>query len=117
MAAVESDLIDRVRRCLNARPEILEAYVFGSAARVELQPHSDVEVAVFAPEKVSAAPFGYPAELAGELMAALDEDRVDVVVPRRGRRGAGLAARFAPPACRWRAARGHNLYRPPSRAI
>ncbi len=39
-------LVERIARFLAGRPEILEAYPFGSHARGEAQPHSDVDVAV-----------------------------------------------------------------------
>jgi uncharacterized protein len=66
---------------LDRRPEILEAYPFGSYARGEAQPHSDVDVAVFIEHtRVSPAPFGYAAALGTDLMAALGRKDVDVVV-------------------------------------
>jgi len=75
------DLVGRVRRCLEPRPEILDAYVFGSAARGEMQPHSDIDVAVYVDDP-GALPsrYGYAAGLTEELMRALRTDRVDVVV-------------------------------------
>jgi predicted nucleotidyltransferase len=37
-------LVERLGRFLDERPEILEAYLFGSRARGDAQPHSDVDV-------------------------------------------------------------------------
>jgi predicted nucleotidyltransferase len=75
------DLLDALGRSLTARPEILEAYLFGSVARGEAQAHSDVDVAVYLDRgRVPSLPFGYRAELASELMATLGAARVDVVV-------------------------------------
>ena len=67
--------------CLQRRPEILEAYVFGSAATGTAQAHSDVDVAVYTAKPLPpASSFGYAADLAADLMRALGTSRVDVVV-------------------------------------
>lgn len=72
---------EALHRRLAQRPEVLDAYLFGSAGRGDAQPHSDVDVAVYVdPEKVPASPFGYAAELAGDLAGALASDSIDVVV-------------------------------------
>jgi hypothetical protein len=71
----------KLRALLEPREEILEAYLFGSAAKGSAQAHSDVDVAVYlrvGPPPVS--PFGYPADLTAALMRALRINRVDVVV-------------------------------------
>ena len=81
MAGVD-ELVERIRATLSPRPEILDAYLFGSQARGDAQPHSDIDVAVFVSE-IPDAPFGYEAELATELMRALRTDRVDVVILNR----------------------------------
>lgn len=74
-------LVDSLRRRLQARPEILEAYLFGSLARAQAQPHSDVDVAVYVrPDRLPDSPFGYAAELTAALASALGSDTVDVVV-------------------------------------
>lgn len=81
MAPHEVALTDALSRCLEGRPEILEAYLFGSRATGSAQGHSDVDVAVYLAEPTPAASaFGYAADLAGDLMRALGTDRVDVVV-------------------------------------
>jgi predicted nucleotidyltransferase len=75
------ELLARLRAALEDRSEVLEAYLFGSRARDEAAPHSDVDVAVTLDrEAVAEPPFGHAARLAADLMAALDESRVDVVV-------------------------------------
>jgi uncharacterized protein len=74
-------IIEGLRAALSRRPEIREAYLFGSWARGEAQARSDVDVAVYVDEAdLPATPFGYDAELSAELMAALATDRVDVVL-------------------------------------
>src|SRR5512138_37200 len=76
---------DELAACLAAaldpRPEILDAYLFGSRARGTARAESDVDVAVFLDlARVVASAFGYEADLTTALMAALGTDRVDVVV-------------------------------------
>ncbi|MEJ2582134.1 MAG: nucleotidyltransferase domain-containing protein [Acidobacteriota bacterium] len=75
------DLVGRITAVLSARPEILEAYLFGSRARGASQAHSDVDVAVFIDRaKTEPSPFGYRSELTATLMSALGSNEVDVVV-------------------------------------
>jgi len=79
---------DQLRAVLGAvlqrRPEVLEAYLFGSQARGQAQAHSDVDVAVFVDEeKAPGSGWGLDAELTTELMACLGTNRVDVVVLNR----------------------------------
>jgi len=77
-------LVETLRGHLGARPEILEAYLFGSQARGGSQPHSDVDVAVYLePDRQVDSLFGYAAELAADLVALLHSNDVDVVVLNR----------------------------------
>lgn len=81
LARDDAPLEDRLTECLAGRPEILEAYLFGSSARGEAQPHSDVDVAVFVDSTQSSdLPFGRAATLVAELMAALGRDDIDLVI-------------------------------------
>jgi predicted nucleotidyltransferase len=74
-------LTTKLRACLETREEVLEAYLFGSAAAGSAQPHSDIDVAVYLGEpRPSGSPFGYVADLTTALMQALGTNRVDVVV-------------------------------------
>jgi predicted nucleotidyltransferase len=73
-------LLARVTQALAARPEVLDAYVFGSVARDEAQPHSDVDVAVYLDPSAPVPEWGHAAALGTELMAALGRNDVDVVV-------------------------------------
>ena len=95
---------------LRARPEILEAYVFGSRARGEAHAQSDIDVAVYIdPDRLPDFPFGYAAELTTALATALHSNVVDVVVlnlvqdapcrlpPPVGRRRGGHARLSAEP--------------------
>mgnify|MGYP001547141196 FL=1 len=76
-----ADLADRIAAVLSARPEILEAYLFGSHARGSGQAHSDIDVAVFVDgEQVEPGPFGYRSKLTSLLMSGLGTNAVDVVV-------------------------------------
>ena len=70
-----------VRVALERRREVLEAYLFGSFARGEAQPHSDVDIAVYVePSARSESALGVDAEIAAELMRELGSNRVDVVM-------------------------------------
>ncbi|MGH7858660.1 MAG: type VII toxin-antitoxin system MntA family adenylyltransferase antitoxin [Candidatus Binatia bacterium] len=73
-------LVARLTTVLAARAEVLEAYLFGSAARGESRPHSDLDVAVYLdPALVGEAFLGRTAEIAAELMRASGTDAVEVV--------------------------------------
>jgi predicted nucleotidyltransferase len=66
---------------LSARPEILDAYLFGSRARGDDKAHSDIDVAVYVdPARAPDSSFGYAAELTAELARTLGSDAVDVVI-------------------------------------
>jgi len=80
--------VEQLRQAVSAvlqrRPEVLEAYLFGSQARGQAQAHSDVDVAVFVDEeKAPRTGWGLDAELATELMRQLGTSQVDVVVLNR----------------------------------
>ena len=78
---VDQQLLARLSRALAPREEILEAYLFGSHARGQAGPNSDVDVAVYLDKTVAdEGQWGYRAELTTDLMAALGTDDVDVVV-------------------------------------
>jgi predicted nucleotidyltransferase len=82
MASVgRAQLVEQLTRHLEQRPEILDAYLFGSLSRGPGQPHSDVDVAVYIDrERVADTPFGYAAELTTILSTAVGSDAVDVIV-------------------------------------
>ncbi len=74
-------VLDALRERLARRPEVLEAYLFGSHARGEAAAHSDLDLAVYVDrERLPPAPYGYAAALTGDLMSGLGVDRLDVVV-------------------------------------
>src|SRR5688572_25143300 len=75
------ELLATLIAALQPRAEVLEAYLFGSRATGAAQAHSDVDVAVYLGDRrPQASAFGYAADLAAVLMAALGSNRVDVVV-------------------------------------
>lgn len=82
MADTERDrLVAGLTRHLEGRPEVLDAYLFGSRARGTAQSHSDIDVAVFIDHELAPeSPYGYLAELTAALAAAVNNDTVDVVV-------------------------------------
>src|SRR6187401_2024653 len=66
---------------LEARPEVLEAYVFGSQARDTSTALRDVDVAVYIdPALTPASPFGYSADLSATLGRVTGRSDIDVVV-------------------------------------
>ncbi|MBI3185421.1 MAG: nucleotidyltransferase domain-containing protein [Myxococcales bacterium] len=81
VAISDSSLRPRLALALKKRPEILDAYLFGSAARGVAQPHSDIDVAVFVDlAQRPDSPYGYEAELTSYLMGELKTNAIDVVV-------------------------------------
>ena len=77
-------LIERLAEVLDPREEILEAYLFGSHAKGQAQPHSDIDVAVYINEvRAGDGAYGYRASLTTDLMAGLGFNDVDVVVLNR----------------------------------
>lgn len=81
MQGLREGTIERLRAVLDRRPEIFEAYLFGSGARGDAARHSDIDVAVYVDASVAPdAPFGYDAALGADLMRAVGDSRVDVVV-------------------------------------
>ena len=76
----DRSLVERVKRALAPRVEILEAYLFGSHARGDAHGQSDIDIAVYVDEaRTEAGPFGYQADLTTHLMDALETNAVDVV--------------------------------------
>ncbi len=74
-------IVERLRRYLAARPEVLDAYVFGSFARGSEEQHSDLDVAVFVDHTAAPrSPYGYRADLTTDLMQVAERDDVDVVL-------------------------------------
>jgi predicted nucleotidyltransferase len=84
MVRTQPAVLDILRQALARRPEILEAYRFGSQARGQAAAHSDLDIAVYVDrECMPAAPFGYVAGLLSELMGAVGTigiDGLDLVV-------------------------------------
>jgi predicted nucleotidyltransferase len=81
MGRIHQAVLDTLRERLERRPEILEAYLFGSHARGEAAAHSDLDIAVYVDrERLPPAPWGYAAELITDLMAGLGLNQLDVVV-------------------------------------
>jgi predicted nucleotidyltransferase len=81
VARIPDAVLDTLRERLAQRPEILEAYLFGSQARGEAMAHSDIDIAVYVDrEHLPPAPWGYAADLTTDLMSALGRKDIDVVV-------------------------------------
>lgn len=78
---IRDELASRLGEVLKPRAEVLEAYLFGSAAQGRAQPHSDIDVAVFVDERrCPRGSFGYRAGLTTHLIAGIGCNSIDVVV-------------------------------------
>jgi hypothetical protein len=81
MILAQPDLERRLARALEARSEVLEAYLFGSQAAGRAQLHSDIDVAVYVQaDRLDAPGYGYAAEITTYLISALDSNSIDLVV-------------------------------------
>lgn len=81
MAGEAEAFTPKLAAALAERPEVLDAYLFGSHASSRATALSDVDVAVYIdPSLVPTAPFGYEADLAATLGRATGQSNVDVVV-------------------------------------
>lgn len=65
---------------LNARDDVLFAYLFGSQAKGRAHPRSDVDVAVWLREPYDRASFAPVLALIGATSDALHRDDIDVVI-------------------------------------
>lgn len=77
--------LQKLTECLRSRPEVLLAYLFGSAAQGRTHALSDVDIAVLVDEVQfreldNRTPWGYQASLGAELAGALQRDDVDLVL-------------------------------------
>jgi predicted nucleotidyltransferase len=81
MRDLDPSIVDRVTAALADRPEVLEAYVFGSQASGAATALSDVDVAVYLDtSRAPATPYGAAADLSTALGVATSRPDVDVVV-------------------------------------
>ena len=81
MESPDPALLRALRTALAERPEVLEAYLFGSQARGDARPGSDVDVAVYVEEAALQVPgFGYDSEIGATLQKALKRSDVDIVI-------------------------------------
>ena len=85
MSAVDRErFIDGLTRCVRDRPEILEAYIFGSHARGQAQVHSDLDAAVYVdPARVTMNVPHTRAEVAAAVRRMDDHDRAHLQIDHR----------------------------------
>jgi len=93
--AERKSLLHRLAAALDRRPEVLEAYLFGSIARGESRPHSDIDVALYldpssfedgepggdVPDRGGKLPSlaARAAEIGADLGAAVGSNAIDIV--------------------------------------
>jgi predicted nucleotidyltransferase len=76
-----ASLLGPLASALEKRPDVLEAYLFGSHAHEATTPLSDVDAAVYVePALAPASAYGYAAELSASLGSATGRRDIDVVV-------------------------------------
>jgi len=76
---VGDELIARLERALGAHEDVIVAYLFGSAARGELRPSSDVDVAVLVPGQAGPTLSSLRLSLQADLQEAAHRP-VDLVI-------------------------------------
>ena len=75
------NLEQRIASLLEPRPEVLEAYLYGSHGQGRAQPHSDIDVAVYIDESLAEeGAFGYRAQLITEIMSGLRSNDIDLLI-------------------------------------
>jgi predicted nucleotidyltransferase len=81
MSIDKEDVVARLRGLLEPVAQVEEAYLFGSVARGEGRPTSDVDVAVYLVDSIPREERSlFTASLVADLMTALGTNAVDVVV-------------------------------------
>lgn len=74
------EIATRLASALDARSDVLVAYLFGSHGRGAAHERSDVDVAVWLREPYDRSSFGPLVDLNGVVTTALKRDDVDVVI-------------------------------------
>ncbi|WP_305042492.1 type VII toxin-antitoxin system MntA family adenylyltransferase antitoxin [Geoalkalibacter sp.] len=77
MPSPPSDILDRLRDFLIRIPQVKFAYAFGSHARGDVGPLSDIDIAVFLDRRMSI--FNYRLRLMESLARELGTERLDLV--------------------------------------
>ena len=73
-------LDQRIAKVLEPRPEVLEAYLFGSHAQGVAQPHSDIDIAVYVDEGRVEERLRIPGTLTTVLIGGLHNNDIDLLV-------------------------------------
>jgi predicted nucleotidyltransferase len=79
--ALCAEEMQRLAHYLADQPDVLVAYLFGSCARGSATPHSDVDIAVLAPQTLSREQaFDLRLALIDAVQGMLHHEAVDVVI-------------------------------------
>ena len=73
-------LLTKVERYLKDRSDVSFAYLFGSLAKGEFRPLSDVDIAIFLSPGVEKEVMEKKMEILGDLMELLETDEIDLVI-------------------------------------
>lgn len=74
---IDQEKIRKLRELFARNPKVIVAYFFGSQARGEITPLSDIDIAVLVKESLS---LDEKADLIGEITSSLETDDIDFVV-------------------------------------
>lgn len=78
LSSKRESTIRRIQELLQIREEILFAYIFGSVARQQARPDSDVDIALYVTRKRNF--FSYRLKILRLLEKALHQENIDVVI-------------------------------------
>jgi len=72
--------LEKIRKVLSKRPEVLAAYLYGSHAKGYAREDSDVDVAVMMSPDFSGDPYKYQFDLESDVSRAVGEANVETIL-------------------------------------
>jgi len=72
--------LDKIRKVLSKRPEVLAAYLYGSHAKGYAREGSDVDVAIMMSPDFSDDPYNYQFDLESEVTRAVPDVKVETIL-------------------------------------
>ena len=76
------EIIGKIVSLLLPKKDVLLAYLYGSFAKGETHPNSDIDIAILVNDSISEIKYsyGYRAEILTDLMKTLHTNRVDLII-------------------------------------